>query len=64
MHRVVLRGRDDLMELFVSVWLENWEPLYSDVPAGWGWLIGVFIPVIFFCVELRDWRLFSLTLTL
>ena len=31
----------DLMELLLSVWLENWEPLYSEVTAGW--LVGVFI---------------------
>ena len=31
----------DLMELILSVWLENWEPLYSEAPAGWCWLVGV-----------------------
>ena len=51
------------MELLLSVWLENWEPLYSEVPAGWCWLVGVFIRVVFLCVDVRDWRLFSLTLT-
>ena len=52
----------NLVELLLSVWLENWEPLYSEVPAGW--LVGVFIRVVFLCVDIRDWRLFSLTLTL
>ena len=44
----------DLMELLLSVWLENWEPLYSEVPAGWCWLVGVFIRVVFLCVDVRD----------
>ena len=52
----------DSMELFVSVWLENWKPLYSEVTAGWRWLVGVFIPVVFLCIEVRNWRLFSITL--
>ena len=54
----------DLMELFLSVWLENWEPLYSKVPAGWCGSVGVFIPVVFLCIDVRNWCLFSLTLTL
>ena len=29
----------DLMELFLSVLLENWEPLYSEVLASWGCLV-------------------------
>ena len=37
----------DLIELFVSVWLEYWELLYSEVPAGWCWLVSVFFCVVF-----------------
>ena len=35
------------MQLFLSIWLENWESLYSEFTAGWCWLVGVFIPVVF-----------------
>lgn len=33
-------GREfDLMELFVSVWLENWKHLYSEVPLACFWSV-------------------------
>ena len=33
----------DLMELFLSVWLKNWEPLYSEIALGWCWLVYSFL---------------------